>query len=231
MGFTKLDSGIIQSSIMAEDGNTFKVWIAMLATCESDGISKTSEVFLSSVCRLTMTQVVEAIKKLEAPDVFSRSTNDEGKRIERVDGGFRIINYHKYRDYTYSDNPESVRKRIYREKNRDNLGHVPKMAGHSASASSSYSEKKEEECEKKPFDIAINNFVEFRKKIKRPLTDHARSLLIKKLDQLAPRNQEKQIKILDQSILRGWQGVFPLQDEDTKPQPNIWTIPEAKNEN
>ena len=114
MGFTKLDSGIVQSSVMAEDGNTFKVWIVLLATCESDGISKVSEVYVSAVCRLSIEDTVKAIVKLESPDKYSRSQNDDGKRIERVDGGFRIINYHKYRDYTYSDSKDAVKKRAQR---------------------------------------------------------------------------------------------------------------------
>ncbi len=118
MGFTKLDSGILQSSIMAEDPSTFKVWIAFLASCGPDGVAKVSSVFISSICHLSIDSVDLAIEILSKPDSRSRSINDDGKRIKRVDGGYYIINYLKYRSFNYSDNPESIRKREYRKKKK-----------------------------------------------------------------------------------------------------------------
>lgn len=151
-GFTKLDSGILQSSIMGASPETFKVWIALLAACEADGISRVSPVFIASVGHMSIEQVRAAIEELSSPDQDSRTLECEGRRIERIDGGFRIINYLKYREYTFSKNPESIRKREYRHR-RDsedngtslghdgtNLGHVPKTTGHSASSSVSSSD-------------------------------------------------------------------------------------------
>jgi hypothetical protein len=114
MGFTKLDQGIIQSSIMLEDSDTFKAWIVFLAACGSDGIARVSPVYISSICHFSIEKTLEIINKLESPDPLSRSINDEGKRIERIDGGFRIINYLKYREYTYSDSKEAIKKRKQR---------------------------------------------------------------------------------------------------------------------
>jgi hypothetical protein len=137
MGFTKLDEGILMSSVMAEDSNTFKVWIALLASCKEDGISRVSTIGLASHCFLTLDIVKQAIKKLESPDTESRSTNDEGKRIRRVDGGFEIINYQKYREMTYS---ETEAKRKYIKRNCPDIsGHVQKVPDYSASASASAS--------------------------------------------------------------------------------------------
>ena len=56
---------------------------------------------------------------------------------------------------------------------------------------------------------ALNAFAEHRKKLKKPMTDYAKKLLLKKLQKLAKTEQE-QIAILNQSIENGWQGVFPL---------------------
>jgi hypothetical protein len=117
MGFTKLDENILQSSIMAEDAETFKVWIALLASCKENGIAPVSIVYIASICKRSNEEVAESIKKLECPDVYSRSTNDEGRRIRRVDGGFEIINYQKYRSFTYSNNANAERQRRFREKN------------------------------------------------------------------------------------------------------------------
>ena len=56
---------------------------------------------------------------------------------------------------------------------------------------------------------ALNAFAEHRKKLKKPMTDYAKELLLKKLQKLAKTEQD-QIAILNQSIENGWQGVFPL---------------------
>ena len=60
--------------------------------------------------------------------------------------------------------------------------------------------------------VALTAFAEHRKKLKKPMTDYAKKLLLKKLQKLAKTEQE-QIAILNQSIENGWQGVFPLGGE------------------
>jgi hypothetical protein len=135
MGFTKLDEGILQSSVMAESSDTFKVWVALLAACKQDGVARVSPIFISSICRLDQPVVDGAIATLESPDSRSRSTEDDGRRIRRVDGGFFVINYQKYREFTLSDSSEAIRQRRHREmvKTRDNALHVTTSRDISAS--------------------------------------------------------------------------------------------------
>lgn len=59
---------------------------------------------------------------------------------------------------------------------------------------------------------ALVSFVEFRKDIKKPMTERAIDLLIGKLNEMTG-DVYKQIAIINQSIMNGWQGVFPLKDE------------------
>lgn len=149
MGFTKLDEGILQSSVMLEEPPTFKVWIALLASCGPDGIARVSSVFLSSVCHLDLAVTDKALEILEAPDPRSRSVVEEGRRIKRVDGGYFIVNYEKYRAFTYSMTKEAIRQRKHRElgrvvTGRDAVGHgrdngVTSCDGHDHSASASAS--------------------------------------------------------------------------------------------
>ena len=61
---------------------------------------------------------------------------------------------------------------------------------------------------------AIIEFVKFRKSIKRVMTTRALELLIKKLDKLANDDNTK-IEILNESIMNGWNGIFPLKDNST----------------
>ena len=49
------------------------------------------------------------------------------------------------------------------------------------------------------------------------MTDRAVELFIKKLNELSPVVDD-QIEIINQSIINGWQGVFPLKDKQ-KAQP------------
>ena len=57
---------------------------------------------------------------------------------------------------------------------------------------------------------ALQGFEEMRIKIKKPMTDRAKSLLLGELQKLSA-NRDEQIEILNQSVARCWQGVFPLK--------------------
>jgi hypothetical protein len=67
----------------------------------------------------------------------------------------------------------------------------------------------------------INDFMEMRKKIKKPMTDRAVQLLLSELAKLST-DTTTQIKILEQSILKNWQGVFPLKEEPKKFNVEEW---------
>jgi hypothetical protein len=56
-------------------------------------------------------------------------------------------------------------------------------------------------------------YLEMRKLIKKPATDNAQESTIKKLERLAPGNNQLQIEIIQQSIDNSYQGVFPLKEQ------------------
>lgn len=90
--FTKLQRSIITSSIWLEAAETRLVWITLLAICDRDGIARVSDKMLAHTARVTDKGCEAAIKTLMAPDSDSRDRGD-GRRIERVEGGFYIVNY------------------------------------------------------------------------------------------------------------------------------------------
>ena len=61
------------------------------------------------------------------------------------------------------------------------------------------------------FDVAFNDFILMRKKIKKPATDKAISLIKNKLEKIAPKNIELQIQILEQSTINCWQDIYQLK--------------------
>lgn len=68
---------------------------------------------------------------------------------------------------------------------------------------------------------ALLDFIEHRKAKKSPITPRALQLTVDKLYKLYPDNVEKQIESINQSIMCGWQGVFPVQEsrvQNSKPQ-------------
>lgn len=69
----------------------------------------------------------------------------------------------------------------------------------------------------------ILDFKEHRKLLGKPMTEYAVKLMIGKLNKITV-DYDIQIKILEQSIDNGWQGIFPLKDNVQKsasqPKPN-----------
>ncbi len=97
-GFTKLWSEILSSSIWNEDDKTRIVFITMLAAVGPDGIVRASVGGLAHQARVSKEDCEKAIEVLQNPDPDSRSTCFEGRRIEKIEGGFLLLNYSTYRD-------------------------------------------------------------------------------------------------------------------------------------
>jgi hypothetical protein len=58
---------------------------------------------------------MEALRKLCSPEMESRSQDFDGRRMIRIDGGYLILNYMKYRDY---DHTAAERMRRLRARNK-----------------------------------------------------------------------------------------------------------------
>jgi hypothetical protein len=59
---------------------------------------------------------------------------------------------------------------------------------------------------------AILDFVEMRKKLKKPMTDKAIEMMLKKLSKLADTD-EKKIAILQESVMKSWTDIYPLKGD------------------
>jgi hypothetical protein len=77
---------------------------------------------------VSIRQCREALKKLSAPDPDSRTKERQGRRIEEVDGGWRLLNYLKYRDIRDADERriqtrEAVRRHRAKKADVSNVSH------------------------------------------------------------------------------------------------------------
>ena len=95
--FTKLFSSITASTIWSEKATTKVVWITMLAMADAAGFVYASVPGLAKISGVTIEETIEAIDLLMAPDEWSRDKDNEGRRLEEIDGGWAILNHPKYR--------------------------------------------------------------------------------------------------------------------------------------
>lgn len=116
--YTKLYHSILRSSVWSESATTRCVWIAMLGMVDyRTGIVYTSFPGLVREANVTTAEAKEAVRVLEAPDLDSKSQEWGGRRIEKVDGGWLILNYAKYRDKRTTKQVQgAIRQRRYAER-------------------------------------------------------------------------------------------------------------------
>lgn len=96
--FTKLFSSITASTIWCEPNETRLVWITMLAMADKHGQVAASIPGLASMAKVTLEGCEQAIERLSGPDKYSRTKENDGRRIGAIDGGWQLLNYGKYRE-------------------------------------------------------------------------------------------------------------------------------------
>ena len=117
--FTKLFSSITESTIWSEDHPTRLTWITMLAMADRRGRVWASIPGLANRARVTLEEVEAALQKLLSKDKYSRTSEFEGRRIEPIDGGWRLLNHEKYRSIRDEETVKET-KRNYINKRRAN---------------------------------------------------------------------------------------------------------------
>ena len=95
--FVKLFSSILTSSVWSEDNATRIVWITLLALADKDGDVRSSPSGLARMANVSVEECQRALALFLAPDPESGTPDDDGRRIERREGGWFILNYGKYR--------------------------------------------------------------------------------------------------------------------------------------
>jgi hypothetical protein len=110
-GYTKLFSSILASTIWKASDKVRIVWITLLAMADKNGVAEGSIPGLADFAHVTLEDAEEALRLLQQPDKYSRSQEHEGRRIEAVDGGWRIINHAKYRAKITQDERRDYNRR------------------------------------------------------------------------------------------------------------------------
>lgn len=150
MPFVKLDTGILYSTLWFER-DARELFITALLMAEPREITESIPQLMVESLELTGFVVppgwygfvraagigiirqagmdrgegMKALQELGNPDIESRSSDYEGRRLVRVDGGFVVLNFVKYRDRDQTTVDRSrrwrQRQKELREQHRDNI--------------------------------------------------------------------------------------------------------------
>lgn len=96
--YNKLFTKILDSSIWLESTPTRIVWLTMIAVMDEAGFAQFAAVGnVAHRARVTIEEARDALTTLESPDPASSDPANEGRRLERVPGGWVVLNAEKHR--------------------------------------------------------------------------------------------------------------------------------------
>lgn len=170
--------------------------------------------YLAQAWRWSINRVKRYLTTLEGLEMITTKTEKNGTRII-------VVNYGVYQNYLKGDEYTDEYSNEYTHEYSDGTPtNTPTNTKYN-----NINKRKQEVTKGNnkavvyyPNDELLNkaftDYVDMRKKIKKPMTDEAVRLAIKKLDNLSGGDNDKAIKILEQSIMNSWQGLFPLKQTE-----------------
>lgn len=186
-----------------------------MATMDEDGFVPLSSVGnVASRARVSVEAASGAIQSLEGPDKQDPSQEHQGRRIERVPGGWIVLNAARYREMVRrAEIREATRERVrkFRSGNADvTRGNESVTQSVAVAVSESKAVKDKSKVAALPDWLprdAWDAWLEVRPKVKAPNTPRALQLAIAELDRLRGQGYDPKA-VLEQSTLRGWRGLF-----------------------
>lgn len=238
-GYIKLYRKMLNNPIICKDSDYFSVWVYLLLNAthsEYDAIFKNERIKLKSGQLITGRKVIakkfnidenkvqRILKNLEKQQQIEQQTSTKNRLIS-------IVNWSEYQterqpdkqqmnnERTTSEQPVNTNKNVKNDKNVKNERSIKKEKS-IKEKSKSFDDVFKENCFSLELENTLKDFIIMRKTISKPMTTKALELLIKNLDKLTGSEQEK-IEILNQSIERCWQTVYPLKTTINKNKGSI----------
>lgn len=118
--YNKLFTKILDSSIWLESMPTRIVWLTFIAAMDEHGFCQFASVAnVAHRARVSLPEAEEAIRCLEGADPNSSDPDNEGRRLERVPGGWMVLNSEKHRHMvTRAVIQEQTRQRVKRHREK-----------------------------------------------------------------------------------------------------------------
>lgn len=122
MGFTKLDDAFASSSIFSLGLSVVGFWAYLMSQADSRGVVTATVPDMAARCRVTPEQVEEFLDLLQQPDRWSRTPDNEGRRIavtREPEWAVILLNHGKYRERDHTAAERQRRHRLSRRDTRD----------------------------------------------------------------------------------------------------------------
>ena len=210
-GWIKLHRQIMDNPVVMKDSDHLAVWIYLLLNAthkEYPAIFKGEKITLKPGQLLTGRKSIAeklAIQESKVKRILTSFENDQ--QIDRQRGNknslISIVRWSEYQECDQQNDQQMTNKRPTSDQQVTTNKNVKNVR---------MKECKNIYIEPPELNDAILSFIEFRKKVKKPMTNRAVSLLIGKLNKLTP-NTDEQIEILEQSIMNGWLSIYPLKED------------------
>lgn len=226
-GWVKLHRKMLDNPIIMKDAEHLAVWMYLLLNAthaEYPALFKGEKITLQPGQLITGRKSIAStldVNESKVRRILDSFENDQQIDRQRSNQNtlISLINWEKYQlcdqpddqqmtnERPTSDQPSTTNKKNKNVKNEKNVINT-------------YSDIPE-------LNEAILEFVKFRKGIKKPMTDNAVKLMIGKLNKMTSITSEK-VEIINQSIVNGWTGLYPLKEQKRKEPIPSWM---PKNQN
>lgn len=211
--YTKLFSSITESTVWGEPYATRIVWVTLLAMADSRGNCYGSVPGLARRANVTTDEARAALDSFRAPDSDSRTKDHDGRRIEDIDGGWKLLNHGKYSAVRSADERRDYKRewdRLHRGKS-DTSDQNPTIPTGAAPLAPALALEKKGALTLPDWLPEANwkMWHDFRNS-RRGWTHRARELSLLTLTKLRDAGGDP-VAIIEQSIERGWTGLFPLK--------------------
>lgn len=165
---------------------------------------------LAEFCQCSKTKVSTAIRKLiDCGYIYVQNFDGRKRKLKS-----RLSNFERQNIKNCKADIQNL-KESNTDNNTVNNTNNTLSKKERKSKSKSYDEQIAEYAQNEELQNALKAFVQMRSFIKKPMTEYAFKLMLKKLDEIGNTDDTK-IAILNQSITNNWQGIFPLKDGNTK---------------
>ena len=212
-GWIKLHRKLLDNPVVMKDSDHLAVWIYLLLNASHTeypvlfggkkislkaGQLITGRKSIASTLGISESKVRRILDLFEIDQQIDRQRSNKNSLVS-------ILNWDKYQIFDQQIDQQATNKRptsdqqVTTNKNNKNIKNIKECK------EIIYSDVPE-------LNEAIIAFIDYRKSIKKPMSDRAITLLLGKLNKMSNSVQE-QIEILNQSILNGWQGIFPLKSD------------------
>lgn len=150
--YCKLFASLYQGTLRGK-ANEILVFTNLLAHCDKDGFVDKHWRAIAEEVGLSIEEVKDAIVSLESPDEESRSPEENGSRLLRLDEhrawGWRVVNYGKYRAIRNSDDRREqnrlAKQRQRKSKMSAKVSHESAMSAHAEAEAEAEAEAQAEE--------------------------------------------------------------------------------------